>query len=98
MVMIKLQMIILIKFMAARVEYVAGIGCTRTSPPRPHAFKQYPSHPCYGHDDDHDYIYQFMFLGLRGPLVPPSPQLFMLIIRRGRPLANDHPEGPASCK
>ena len=73
MVMIKLRMIILIKFMGARVEYVAGIGCTRTSPPRPHAFKQYPSHPCYGHDDDHHYSYQFMFLGLRGPLIPRGP-------------------------
>ena len=75
--MIKLRMIILIKFMGARVVYVAGIGCTRTSPPRPHAFKQYPSHPCYGHDgdhdDDHDYSCQFMFLGPRGPLVPLSP-------------------------
>ena len=55
-------MIILIKFMGARVVYVAGIGCTRTSPPRPHAFKQYPSHPCYGHDDDYDFSYQFMFV------------------------------------
>ena len=50
--MIKFRMIILIKFMGARVEYVFGIGCTAICPP-PHAFKQYPSHtPAYRDVDD----------------------------------------------